>query len=157
MLHVSKKKNILNENPVRTVCFSFISVIVLGAILLTLPISSANGDVHSFSECLFTATSATCVAGLTLQDNCAAWSIFGQLIIVCLIQIGGLGLVTFSSIFSLSLNKKLSLRNMQLANSQINTNDFANIQPDSVSKRPNCCDCHKFIDNCGRHWVYSCE
>ncbi len=128
MLHVSKKKNILKDNPVRTVCLSFISVIVLGALLLMLPISSAVGEINSFSKCLFTATSATCVAGLTLEDNCAAWSMFGQSVIVCLIQIGGLGLVTFSSIFSLSLNKKLSLKDMQLANSQINTNDFANIR-----------------------------
>ena len=115
MLHVSKKKNILKDNPVRTVCFSFISVIVLGALLLMLPISSAVGEINSFSKCLFTATSATCVAGLTLEDNCAAWSIFGQSIIVCLIQIGGLGLVTFSSIFSQAFQLRKHRRLFQWA------------------------------------------
>lgn len=127
MLQMSKRKNILTDNPVRTICLSFISVIVLGALILFLPISSTSESTPSFFECLFIATSATCVAGLSLNDTFHTWSVFGQSIIMCLIQIGGLGLVTFSSIFSLSLNKKLSLKNMRLANSQITTNDFANI------------------------------
>ena len=127
MLQMPKKKNILTDNPVRTICLSFISVIMFGAIILFLPISSKPGITPSFFECLFTATSATCVAGLSLNDTFHTWSILGQSIIMCLIQIGGLGLVTFSSVFSLSLNKKLSLKSMRLANSQINTNDFANI------------------------------
>ncbi len=127
MLQMPKKRNILTDNPVRTICLSFISVIMFGAIILFLPISSKPGITPSFFECLFTATSATCVAGLSLNDTFHTWSVFGQSVIMCLIQIGGLGLITFSSVFSLSLNKKLSLKSMRLANSQINTNDFANI------------------------------
>lgn len=127
MLQMPKKKNILADNPVRTICLSFISVIMFGAIILFLPISSKSEVTPSFFECLFTATSATCVAGLSLNDTFHTWSIFGQSVIMCLIQVGGLGLITFSSVFSLSLNKKLSLKSMRLANSQINTNDFANI------------------------------
>ena len=127
MLQMSKRKNILADNPVRTICLSFISVIVFGALILLLPISSVSENTPSFFECLFTATSATCVAGLSSNDTFHTWSVFGQSVIMCLIQVGGLGLVTFSSIFSLSLNRKLSLKSMRLANSQITTNDFANI------------------------------
>ena len=123
-----KKKNFFKQNPVRTVCLSFLIIILLGSFILFLPISSNDGKTTNFLDCIFTATSATCVTGLTTTDTFSHWSDFGKTIILILIQTGGLGLISFSSFFLLVLNNKLSLKNMKLASSQINVNNFADIK-----------------------------
>ena len=88
------------------IILGFAGVILLGALLLMLPISTTGGNVTPFNETLFTATSAVCVTGLVVQDTGSYWSTFGQAVILALIQIGGLG-VTISSVrpecFSFSL------------------------------------------------------
>ena len=128
MITSFKKKNFFKQNPVRTVCFSFLIIILLGGFILFLPISSNDGKTTNFLDCIFTATSATCVTGLTTTDTFSHWSDFGKTIILILIQTGGLGLISFSSFFLLVLNNKLSLKNMKLASSQINVNNFADIK-----------------------------
>ena len=128
MIYNTKKKNIFKKNPIRTVCFSFISIILIGALLLFLPISSNEGETVSFLDCIFTATSSTCVTGFTTKDTFTQWSYFGKIVILLLIQTGGLGLITFSSFFMLILNNKLSLKNMKLASSQISVKNFADIK-----------------------------
>ena len=87
----------------------FACVILVGALLLMLPISSASGLWTPFHETLFTATSAVCVTGLVVQDTGTYWSSFGQAIILMLIQIGGLGIITVAAAFALLSGRKISL------------------------------------------------
>lgn len=96
--------------PVQIVVLSFISVILFGAILLTFPISSKTGEYTNFLTALFTATSATCVTGLVVVDTGTYWSLFGQIVILILIQIGGLGYMTIATFFLLFSHRKISLK-----------------------------------------------
>ena len=87
----------------------FVGVILLGALLLMLPVSTTEGCITPFNETLFTATSAVCVTGLVVQDTGSYWSGFGQAVILTLIQIGGLGVVTVAASFALLSGRKISL------------------------------------------------
>ncbi len=91
------------------IILGFAGVILLGALLLMLPISTTGGNVTPFNETLFTATSAVCVTGLIVQDTGSYWSTFGQTVILALIQIGGLGVVTIAASFALLSGRKISL------------------------------------------------
>ena len=93
----------------RVITIGFGGLIILGALLLMLPVSSASGCVTPFSDALFTSTSAVCVTGLVVLDTGSYWSSFGQLVIITLIQIGGLGVITVAIAFSLLSGKKVSL------------------------------------------------
>ena len=93
----------------QVIALGFAGVILLGALLLTLPISAADGRITPFDESLFTATSAVCVTGLVVQDTGSYWSGFGQTVILALIQIGGLGVVTVAASFALLSGRKISL------------------------------------------------
>lgn len=109
------RRRLKNTPPVRLIVESFLLVILLGALLLMLPVSSRDGTMTSFLSSLFTSTSAVCVTGLVLFDTWQHWSVFGQSVILCLIQIGGLGLVTFTTGISLLVKRRLGLRGIQLA------------------------------------------
>lgn len=87
----------------------FIAVILIGALLLMLPVSSKAGIITPFNEALFTSTSAVCVTGLVVQDTATYWSWFGQGITLVLIQIGGLGVITIAVSFALLSGRKISL------------------------------------------------
>ena len=91
------------------IILGFAGVILFGALLLMLPISTTAGCVTPFNETLFTATSAVCVTGLVVQDTGSYWSTFGQAVILALIQIGGLGVVTVAASFALLSGRKISL------------------------------------------------
>ena len=91
------------------IILGFAGVILLGALLLMLPISATGRTVTPFNETLFTATSAVCVTGLVVQDTGSYWSIFGQTVILALIQVGGLGVVTVAASFALLSGRKISL------------------------------------------------
>ena len=91
------------------IILGFAGVILVGALLLMLPISTTEGCVTPFNEALFTATSAVCVTGLVVQDTGSYWSTFGQAVILMLIQIGGLGVVTVAASFALMSGRKISL------------------------------------------------
>ena len=91
------------------IILGFAGVILLGALLLMLPVSTTGGNVTPFNEALFTATSAVCVTGLIIQDTGSYWSTFGQAVILALIQIGGLGVVTIAASFALLSGRKISL------------------------------------------------
>lgn len=106
--------------PSRIVILSFMALILIGAFLLTLPISSRNGSWTPFLDALFTSTSAACVTGLIVYDTYTHWSVFGQSIILLLIQIGGLGVVTIALFFAMVLGKKISFRNRTLMKESIN-------------------------------------
>lgn len=88
----------------------FLAIILFGGFLLSLPISSRTGTWTSYLSSVFTATSATCVTGLTLFDTYTHWSGFGQVVILLLIQVGGLGFMTIASLFFLLANRRIGLR-----------------------------------------------
>ena len=91
------------------IIWGFIAIILIGALLLMLPVSSKAGIITPFNEALFTSTSAVCVTGLVVQDTATYWSLFGQGIILVLIQIGGLGVITIAVSFALLSGRKISL------------------------------------------------
>lgn len=91
------------------IILGFAGIILLGALILMLPISTTADCVTPFNESLFTATSAVCVTGLVVQDTGSYWSAFGQMVILMLIQIGGLGVVTVATSFALMSGQKISL------------------------------------------------
>ena len=89
-------------------------IIIIGGVLLTLPVSSRTGSATNFLDACFTATSATCVTGLSVFNTYEYWSLFGQIVILCLIQIGGVGFMTFAVTLVTVLRKKLSITNRTL-------------------------------------------
>ncbi len=106
----SKNKIFAHLTTARLLLFGFLSVIILGTLLLLLPFSTQKGKSISFIDALFTATSATCVTGLSVVPTAGTFSAFGQVVILILIQIGGLGFMAITSFFYSMLSKKLSLR-----------------------------------------------
>ena len=100
----------LTGNPPVTLMLSFLIVILFGAILLMLPVSSNQKIVTPFMDALFTATSATCVTGLVVVDTGTHFSFFGQMVILMLIQIGGLGIMTISTVFAIILGQRINLK-----------------------------------------------
>jgi trk system potassium uptake protein TrkH len=115
-----KKK--LSLTTTQIILFSFLLVILIGSFLLSLPISSASGKSVNYLDALFTATTSTCVTGLVTVPTYSTWSIFGQIVILILIQIGGLGVVAFMALFMIVINKKLRLKDNQLIQDAFNLN-----------------------------------
>ncbi len=128
MSELEKKmpKSLRDISPVRLIVSSFFAIIILGTALLYLPIASRNMQPINLIDALFTATSATCVTGLTPFDTYSQWSTFGQVVIILLIQFGGLGIVTFTTGFTLFFRKKLGLRDLQIAK-EYTSGSFLNI------------------------------
>ena len=98
----------------QVIALSYASVILVGALLLFLPISSKTGEVTNFIDCLFTATSATCVTGLVIYDTYLHWTLFGQIVIILMIQLGGIGFMTIMTLFAGFIKKQLSLKDKNL-------------------------------------------
>lgn len=111
----------------RIIVFSFALIILTGTLLLTLPSASRSGESIQLLDALFTATSATCVTGLVIADTLTQWSTFGQLVILALIQIGGLGMVTLATFFSVLLGRKISMRGKILAQESISDYNFSDV------------------------------
>lgn len=105
----------------------FALIILLGSLLLMLPISSAVGETLPFVDALFTATSATCVTGLVVVDTGTYFSTFGQIVIMLLIQVGGLGFMTMATLFSLVLKRKISLKDRLILQEAMNQNTMEGI------------------------------
>lgn len=106
--------------PSRVLVLGFATVILCGALLLTLPIANTNGDGLSFINAVFTATSAVCVTGLVVVDTAKTFTHFGQLVILMLIQIGGLGFMTFATMFALILKRRITFRERLLLQEAFN-------------------------------------
>lgn len=98
------------DHAARVLISFFLLVIFLGSVLLSLPVSSRNGESCGAMTAVFTATSATCVTGLSLVDSYGQWSAFGQVVLLGLIQIGGLGYMAFVSVFYFLLRRRIGLR-----------------------------------------------
>jgi trk system potassium uptake protein TrkH len=97
-------------NPGRVIATAFAVAIVIGTALLSLPFATKGGDRAGFSDALFTSTSAVCVTGLVTVDTGSYWSGFGQVVILALIQVGGLGIMTVASLFAIFLSARLGRR-----------------------------------------------
>ena len=114
-----KRKKQLSQT--QTIALGFFIMILIGTGLLMLPFSSRTGEFTSFADALFTAISASCVTGLVVVDTYMHWSVFGQLVIIVLIQIGGLGFMTVGIFFSILLRRKIGLRERGLMQESVNT------------------------------------
>ena len=111
-------------DPTRTLVVGFAVIIALGTLLLCLPISSKSREFTPIFDCLFTATSASCVTGLTIYDTYLHWSLFGQIVIALLIQVGGLGFVTIITFFNVAAGKKLGYRTLKNAAGDLTESSF---------------------------------
>ncbi len=117
-------KNTKRPSPARTLVIGFLTIILVGTVILCLPLCSRDGTATSFFDCLFTATSATCVTGLVVFDTYTHWNLFGQIIIALLIQVGGLGFVTIITFFNIAAGKKLGYRTMASAADGLTESSF---------------------------------
>lgn len=118
----------LNCKPAQIMVLSFAGVIVIGTLLLMLPLATTSGVNTSLVDALFTATSATCVTGLIVKDTAGYFSIFGQLVILFLIQIGGLGIMTFSVFLALFLKKPVGIKQEVLMQDLLDYNTLSDIK-----------------------------
>lgn len=109
------------------IAYGFFLIIMTGTLLLMLPVSSRDGQVEPFLNCLFTATSATCVTGLVVVDTYQYWTLFGQLVIILMIQVGGLGFVTIGVTILLMMGRKIGLADRGLLKDSVNTLEIGGI------------------------------
>ena len=114
-------------DPTQVMVIGFGTLILFGALMLNLPISTNNGESIGFLNALFTATSAVCVTGLVVVDTASYWNEFGQFIIITLIQTGGLGFMTIATMFSLLTRKKINLRERLLIQESLNQRDLSGL------------------------------
>ena len=121
-LHKQYKK--LGISAVRRIGFSFFAVILIGSILLSLPMSHSVHSTSSYLDHLFVATSATCVTGLVTHVTASEYTLFGQIVIILLIQIGGLGFLTLMSMFFVLLKRKLTYDNKIVMQEALNRNSL---------------------------------
>lgn len=117
---IRKKINALELNPPRVLALGFAGLIILGGILLNLPIATKSGESIGFLDALFTSASSVCVTGLVVVNTGEFWSLFGQIVIICLIQMGGLGFMTMATLVALILGKKITLKERLIIKEQFN-------------------------------------
>ena len=109
------------------IMLSFLGAILLGSALLVLPFSSKSGESVDYIDALFTAVSATCVTGLVTLPTVATWSVFGQIVILILIQIGGLGVITITAGFMVAIHRKMGLKDSQLLSDALNVSTLSGL------------------------------
>lgn len=109
----------MQQNPYRLLAFSFLGVMIIGTLLLMLPMASAQGQTTALVDAAFTAVSCVSVTGLATVDTYYHWSLFGKLVMVILIQLGGLGIVSFTTIIALLLGKRVGLKNRVLLSEDV--------------------------------------
>ena len=107
-------------NPPRILALGFMLLIIIGALLLNLPIASQNGESIGFINALFTSASAVCVTGLVVVNTATHWTLFGQTVIILLIQMGGLGIMTMATIVAMISGRKISLKERLVIKEQLN-------------------------------------
>lgn len=122
--HVKHSKAL---SPTKIIAIAFALIILLGALLLTLPIASRSGVSCGFRPALFTATSATCVTGLVLYDTWTQWSGFGQIVIISLIEIGGLGFMSAASLVFFLFRRKVGLKQRMVMAQALSVSDMEGV------------------------------
>jgi trk system potassium uptake protein TrkH len=120
-------KRRIDFSTTQIILFSFLATIALGSIMLSLPISAADGNPVPYIDALFTATTSTCVTGLVTLPTYSTWSPFGQAVILVLIQIGGLGVITIMSGVMMMLNKKMGIGDRLLIQDAFNLNTMSGL------------------------------
>ncbi len=121
------EKRKLRLSPTQIIALAFAGIILLGTLILTLPISSRDGVSAGFLPSLFTATSATCVTGLIMFDTWTQWSGLGQIVIISLIEIGGLGFMSAASLVIFVLRKRVGLRQRMVMAQALSVNDMTSV------------------------------
>jgi len=121
------RKILKRLSSVQVIMMGFLLVIVVGSVLLSLPFSSADGKAVPYLDALFTSTTATCVTGLVTLPTVTTWSVFGQAVILMLIQVGGLGVVTVAAGLMLALRKKIGLSDRILISESFNLNSLGGV------------------------------
>lgn len=114
------------RSTTRMIAFGFALIIVIGTILLSLPIATKTGETDPLTA-LFTATSATCVTGLVAADTYQNWTLFGQLVILCMLQVGGLGFMTIGVYISILLKRRIGLQERATLHESVNTLEIAGV------------------------------
>lgn len=109
-VNFSRKFKNIKLNPAQVLALGFAGLILVGAVLLNLPIASTDGDSIGFIDSLFTAASAVCVTGLVVVNTATHWTLFGKIVIILLIQMGGLGFMTMATLVALILGKRITLK-----------------------------------------------
>ena len=109
-----KKRFRIDLATTQTIMLSFLLAILAGSFFLALPGSSADGQAVPYVDALFTAATSICVTGLVTLPTVTTWSVFGQIVILILIQIGGLGIITIMSGLMISLHRRIGMRDRQL-------------------------------------------
>lgn len=122
-----KKTSQLKLSTTQTVMLSFFLAILAGSILLALPFSSKSGEAVPYIDALFTATTSVCVTGLVTLPTVSTWSVLGQIIILVLIQIGGLGIITIMFGFMIGFHRKLGLGDRMLIQDAFNLNTLSGL------------------------------
>ncbi|MBE6623288.1 MAG: potassium transporter KtrB [Ruminococcaceae bacterium] len=122
-----KNKIKFSLSTTQIILLGFLTTILLGSALLSLPISTKSGVSVPYIDALFTATTATCVTGLVTVTTATTWSVFGQFVILLLIQIGGLGVVTVMSGFMIMINKKMTVSDRLLIQDSFNLNSLSGL------------------------------
>jgi len=123
-----KKKFNLDLTTTQKIMLSFLVVILAGSVLLSLPISSATGEAIPYMDALFTATTSTCVTGLVTVPTVSTWSLFGQVVILALIQIGGLGVITIVTGFAVGLQRRMGIGDSMLIQDAFNLNTLSGLR-----------------------------
>lgn len=121
------KRVIVRFTPSQILVAGFAAIILAGAVLLTLPVAVRPGEEISFLTALFTATSAVCVTGLVVVDTVTHWTLFGQVVILSLIQVGGLGFMTMATFFAMLLGRRIGLRQRLIIQESLNQTNVAGI------------------------------
>lgn len=128
MAKVRKKKNhSWKLSSTQSIAVVFAAIILVGTVLLSLPVASRSGESAGILTALFTATSSTCVTGLILVDTWTQWSGFGQVVLLCLIEVGGLGFMSLASLVIFAFKKKLGLRQRMLMAQALSINEMADV------------------------------
>lgn len=122
-----KRKKRLKLMPTQIIAITFAMIILLGAVLLTLPAASRDGISCGFRPALFTATSATCVTGLVMYDTWTQWSAFGQIVIISLIEVGGLGFMSAASLFVFLFRRKVGLKQRMLMAQALSMDEMSGV------------------------------
>ena len=114
----------MKRSSTRVIALGFALIILAGAFLLSLPIATRTGSPNAMAA-LFTATSATCVTGLAVADTYQNWTLFGQFVILCMIQVGGLGFMTIGVYISVLLKRRIGLQERETLHESVNTLEIA--------------------------------
>lgn len=122
-----KKRFYYNLSATQIIMLSFLAAILVGSVLLALPVCSASGTSVSYIDALFTATTSVCVTGLVTVPTVSAWSVFGQIVILVLIQIGGVGVITIITGFMIDFHQKIGIGDRMLIQAAFNLNTLSGL------------------------------